>query len=130
MTSLQASIKQIPTDGGYFVPLASMADKVFAYNNNAFTVATWAASGAGGGGAPLSTINAIAAGGVLKDMGKTVVSSTRTFRKVQLVVKSHSTLSTFGVSGKTTVGEEYFTGYIELGMEGYGPAAPVAQFGR
>lgn len=124
-------IKQTPTDGGYYIPLATLADKVYALSAaGTFGVATWAASGAGGGGVPLSSINGIAAGGVLKDMGKTVVSSLRTFRKVQLVQRSNSTLSTFGVAGKTTTGEEYFTGYIELGFEGNGNPAPVAHFGR
>jgi hypothetical protein len=132
MTSLQTSIKQIPSDGGYFMTVGSLADKVYAYNATAtppFTVASFAVSGAGGGGKPLSSIST--AGGVLRDMGKTVVSSLRTFRKVQLVVKNDvATPSTFGVGGPATAGQEYFTGYIELGFEGYGDRAPVAQFGR
>jgi len=109
---------------------------VYAYSSSGtFTVATWAKGGAAGGGAPLSTINAIGAGGLLKDMGKTVVSSLRTFRKVQLSMQgafgNNSTLSTFGVGGKGDLaGEQYFTGYIELGFEGNGERAPVAQFGR
>ena len=124
-------LKQNHGDMGYYIPLATLADKVYALSaEGAFTVATWAVSGAGGGGVPLSSINGIAAGGVLKDMGKTVVSSLRTFRKVQLVQRSNSTLSTFGVAGKTTAGESYFTGYIELGFEGNGNPAPVAHFGR
>jgi hypothetical protein len=68
-------------------------------------------------------------------MGRTVVSSLRTFRKVQLVLTgangSNSTLSTFGVGGAAAgVGQDYFTGYIELGFEGNGRPAPVAHFGR
>jgi hypothetical protein len=131
MTSLQTSIKQIPNDGGYFITVGALTELVYNYvpgNADEFTVASWAKDGPGGGGQPLSTIKV--AGGILKDMGKTVVSSTRTFRKVQLVRKSHSTLSTFGVSGGITAGEQYYTGYIELGFEGNGNAAPVAQFGR
>ena len=129
MTSLQTSIKQIPSDGGYFITVGSLADKVYAYNSGAFTVASFAVSGAGGGGKPLSTIKV--AGGVLRDMGKTVVSSLRTFRKVQLVTKNDAaTPSTFGVAGPDTAGQAYFTGYIELGFEGFGDPAPVAQFGR
>ena len=72
---------------------------------------------------------------ILKDMGKTVVSSLRTFRKVQLVTTglqgSNSTLSTFGVGGRAaSLGDDYYTGYIELGFEGNGNPAPVAHFGR
>jgi hypothetical protein len=70
----------------------------------------------------------------LKDLGRTVVSSLRTFRKVQLVIPNNGAASTFGVngpvSGTTSAGVDYFTGYIELGFEGNGAPAPVAQFGR
>lgn len=129
MTSLQTSIKQIPSDAGYFITVGDLTDKVYAYSGTAFTVAAFARSGAGGGGKPLSTIKV--AGGILRDMGKTVVSSLRTFRKVQLVTKNDAaTPSTFGVAGPATAGQEYFTGYIELGFEGFGDPAPVAQFGR
>jgi hypothetical protein len=73
---------------------------------------------------------ATAGGAILKDMGKTVVSSLRTFRKVQLV-RHNSTISTFGVAGQAaTTGEDYLSGYIELGFEGSGTPAPVAHFGR
>ena len=125
MTSLQNSIKQIPTDGGYFITIGNMAGKVLKYDETAktFSAAAWASVGAG---ASLSSIST--AGGLLKDMGKTVVSTSRTFRKVQLSIKSSP--STFGVGGTTTANETYFTGYIELGIEGQGEPAPVAQFGR
>ena len=64
-------------------------------------------------------------------MGRTVVSSLRTFRKVQLVIPNGSGNSSFGVGGRQgTAVEDYFTGYIELGFEGNGTPAPVAQFGR
>jgi hypothetical protein len=129
MTSLQNSIKQIPADGGYFVALATLADKVYQYDETAktFTFATWASTnGTGTDGAGVSLINAI--GKVVKDMGKTVVSSTRTFRKVQAMLVPSD--STFGVAGPLATNENYFTGYIELGFEGSGTPAPVAQFGR
>jgi hypothetical protein len=67
-------------------------------------------------------------------MGKTLLSSGRTFRKVQLVNQTSANSSvTFGVAGKasTTPNEDYYTGYIELGFEGAGATpAPVAHFGR
>ncbi len=131
MTSLQTSIKQIPSDGGYFITLADMVGKV--YNDqkgatNEFTAAAFASLGS----KSLSSISS--QGAVLRDMGKTVVSSLRTFRKVQVVQKNGVTggviPSTFGVGGGPVTGEEYLTGYIELGFEGYGTPAPVAQFGR
>ncbi len=136
MTSLQTSIKQ--SDPSFFVTLAafgggSATNRIHAYDGSTMSVASWSYFGSG---RPLSTLNS--AGAVLKDMGKTVVSSLRTFRKIQLVAVggtyggSNSTLSTFGVGGRsgTTPNEDYLTGYIELGFEGNGNPAPVAHYGR
>jgi hypothetical protein len=104
---------------GYFVPLGNCVDKVLQYSGGAgaggsflpgaFSPATWAAS-VGGAGAILSSISSVGAGGLLKDMGKTVVSSNRTFRKVQLV--SHSTVG--AVAGSATSSGQFLSGYIEL----------------
>jgi hypothetical protein len=92
----------------------------------------------------LSSINQAGAG-LLKDMGKTVVSAGRTFRKVQLVVNNSQrnganfALSTNGVAGVNTYQaagntgsavQDFLTGYIELGFEGTGPSAPVVPYGR
>ena len=104
---------------GYFVPLGNCANKVLHYSGGAgaggsflpgnFTEASWAAGKSTA--SPLtSTINAIGAGGLLKDMGKTVVSSNRTFRKVQLVAPSLAG----GVVGVDTTSGPYLTAYIEL----------------
>lgn len=84
----------------------------------------------------LSSINGAGAG-ILKDLGRTVVSAGRTFRKVQLVVNSSRSggtnyaLSTNGVAGQinTTPIQDFLTGYIEFGFEGTGPSAPVVQYG-
>jgi len=111
---------------GYFVPLGNCVASVLQYNGaagaggsflpGAFTAASWTASGASGAGALLSTISSIGQGGLLRDMGKTVVSSNRTFRKVQLVVKGASTLAgATGVTGTGAENQPYLTGYIELG---------------
>lgn len=131
MTSLQTSIKQ--SDPSFFVTLAafgaaSATNRIHAYDGSTLSVASWSYFGSG---RPLSTLNS--AGAVLKDMGKTIVSSLRTFRKIQLVLPgTNSTLSTFGVGGRsgTTPNEDYLTGYIELGFEGNGNPAPVAHYGR
>jgi hypothetical protein len=107
---------------GYFVPLANCVASVFQYNGASgaggsflpgnFTRADWSTPGnAASAGALLSTISSIGQGGLLRDMGRTVVSSNRTFRKVQLITPS----SAGGVSGTSTVNGPYFTGYIELG---------------
>jgi hypothetical protein len=134
MTSLQTSIRQ-NNDGGYFINLASLESRVLSYNAaaNSFSTAAWATNmpinSAAGGNRIMSSL-ATAGAGILKDMGKTVVSSLRTFRKVQLNVPVNSTLSTFGVGGRINFNEDYYTGYIELGLEGNGTPAPVARVGR
>jgi hypothetical protein len=143
MTSLQTSVKQNLNDAGYYITLGSLFGKVYGYTPSSgntgvlgglLSTASWCYYGPG---KPVSTI--INSGAVLKDMGKTVVSSLRTFRKVQLVLNgansaetTNGNASTFGVGGKsgTTPAEDYYTGYIELGFDGVGTPAPVAHFGR
>lgn len=129
------------TAGGFFIPLGNVAAAVLQYTTvggaggsflaGSFATASWAQ----GGGAPskfTSTISTVAAGGLLRDMGKTVVSAGRTFRKIQLMT---STVSTGGVNGTGAGGNpnvDYLTGYIELGsgFNGTGNSypAPVAYY--
>jgi len=141
MSAGQAPFKTNHPDVGYFVPVGSLLGKIYARTEptgntgvlgGSFSTASWAYFGP----AALSSINAAGAG-ILRDMGKTVVSSLRTFRKVQLVVPggsgaTNTSLSSFGVGGaaSTTPGQDYYTGYIEVGFEGNGTPAPVAHFGR
>jgi hypothetical protein len=126
MTSLLTSSRQVSSDGGYYIPLASLVSKIYSFNATTGLVSTPAqwASTSSKYASSISTIGA----GVLRDMGRTVVSSGRTFRKVQLVVSTGSN----GVGG--TVGtaplEDFLTGYIELGFDGNGPITPVAAYGR
>ena len=137
MTSIGSRFNQLDNQSGYFIPVGSCVNKVFAYNATAgavpFSSAQWAGNGSLAVSKYASSINAAGAG-LLRDLGKTIVSSGRTFRKVQLVV-STSGLSTFGVGGvqgSTPYVEDYLTGYIELGIPGDGAAAtaPVAKYGR
>lgn len=172
MTSLLAGIKQNNTDLGYFMPVSSLQGIVYSINygtgsggsfaQGGFNVAGtatvqqayWSLLGAQtvnsatgpyltNGNPYLSSINGAGAG-LLKDMGKTVVSAGRTFRKVQLVVNNSQrqganfALSTNGVAGvntyqtgaTTSAVQDFLTGYIELGFEGTGPSAPVVPYGR
>ena len=139
MVSVGPHIKTIPSETAYFINLGHMTNKVLNYqpaNSPPFTTVTVAWTNA----AP--SLNATAGTLIFKDLGRTVVSSLRTFRKVQLVVSSISSGVTIGapVASQTgsgavpTVGEEYFTGYIELpGQAGLlsnpGTCAPVARLG-
>ena len=141
--SVTTGFKQNNVDSGYYIPVGSLTGLVYARTSEpvgntgvaggSFSTATWAYFGAG---RSMSTIQAGA--GILRDMGRTVVSSLRTFRKVQVVLSNNPTAgapgSTFGVGGRATgLGEDYLTGYIEVGFEGFGGTgspAPVAHFGR
>jgi len=128
MTSLLTSVKTTLSDTEYFIGITALTGQVYGLNptSNTFSTASWAF---GGPGLPVSTINK--AGAILKDMGKTVVSSLRTFRKVQLMIPGASTVSTFGVAGRSAaLGDDFLTGYIEMGFEGNGTPAPVAHYGR
>ena len=140
MSSIPASIKQIPTDARNFVPVSCLMNVIYGLNevNNTLSVASWAAgsvAGAAGSGVPGGSVYtssiAGAGAGKLKDMGKTYVSSGRTFRKIQLIVSGTGAgVSTFGVAGQSesqAPTSDYLTGYIELGWEGIGNGAPVAR---
>lgn len=144
MTSIGNRIKQIDTEQGYYMPLSSLQGIVYAFTpgsgaggsfaQGTFSTASWATLTYNGKGNPyLSSISG-AASGLLRDMGKTVVSAGRTFRKVQLLQNSANFVSTGGVAGQNANGatpvQDYLTGFIELGFEGQGTPAPVAVFGR
>ena len=148
MTSIGARARQISSESGYFIAVASCQNVIF--SSPLGDVAPWASTAtsttAGTPAGTLSTAvgNVGRAGTLFKDMGKTVVSSGSFFRKVQLVVPQGAgaanqvgtgatSASTFGVGGPLGAGTgvpDFFTGYIKLGFEGQGLPAPVAQFGR
>ena len=83
---------------GYFVPLGNCDNKIYSlagasgaggsFLPGGFTTASWTSGGGSSAGAVLSSISSIGQGGLLRDMGKTVVSSNRTFRKVQNTLAS------------------------------------------
>jgi hypothetical protein len=147
MTSLQTRIKQVDVEQGYYMPLSSLQGIVYAFTpgsgaggsfaQGSFSTASWANTTYNGAANPyLSSING-AGKGILKDMGRTVVSAGRTFRKVQLInvqTGNNSFVSTNGVGGQNGAGstpvQDYLTGFIELGFDGQGVPAPVAVFGR
>ena len=150
------TIKQ--NSSGFFMPVSSLQGIVYSITNGSGAGGSFAQAGfnvagtatiqqaawclpsvapyATNGNPYLSSINGAGAG-ILKDLGRTVVSAGRTFRKVQLVVNAsraggtNYALSTNGVAGQinTTPIQDFLTGYIEFGFEGTGPSAPVVQYG-
>lgn len=125
MTSLTSYTKQIPANQGYFINVGDMRTKFYQNNGtdelpsialNVYAQSTTTSN--------LSTSFALAGQTILKDMGKTLMSSGRTFRKVQLVV---STLLTEGVGGIDNAPVNYLTGYIELpGQHGISSGVPAS----
>ena len=113
---------------GYFVPLKNLlslstiqqysggAGAGGSYLPGAFTKADWVVTGS-----VADCLSSIGGGGLLKDMGKTVVSSNRTFRKVQLVTPA---ITANGTGVSTTAGP-YLTGYLELAMGSSAAAVPA-----
>jgi len=138
MSSTQTRIRQ--NGPQFFMPVSSLAGVIYAYNPTAGAVAQFSTAPWADGASPLasrgparylSSINAAGAG-ILRDLGKTVVSGGRTFRKIELVVRQTGSNSTFGVEGNalgTNPNADYLTGYIEFGFEGTGQPAPVVQYG-
>jgi hypothetical protein len=106
--------------GAYYITLSSVVGQAKAYSGGsgsggattvgAFT--TFANYGAG------NTSSLIGANKVIKDMGKTVVSAARTFRKFQAVAVQ--SVSTGGVMGPTGTAPDagYLTFYLELNKDG------------
>ena len=149
MTSIGSAYRQ-NTESSHYISIAPLNNRIF--TSPLGPVAPWASTGAtlAQGGGFTSTLST--AGALLKDMGKSIVSTGSYFRKVQLVVPTGSGLiannitggtsvvtagnnaSTFGVGGVAPVAggavPDFLTGYIQLGFEGGGVPAPVAKFGR
>lgn len=132
MTSVERGAKQVSVDNEYFIPVASLSGLVLsqASAGAALSSVSWAFFGS----RYFSSVNGAGAG-LLKDMGRNLISGGRTFRRVQLVVpQSTGTVSTFGVNGNvgTATGIDYLTGYIEVGFDAASGTAPVpvAKWGR
>jgi hypothetical protein len=138
-------MKQIPAEAAYFRPVPTLATSAAALPS---TILSFTA----GAGAPLRTVNAQGVGAngsfatstwataapyfgilssgqcLLRDMGRTVVSAGRTFRRVQMVVPDAAFSATSGVGGAAAgVDADYLCGYIELGLDGNGSPAPYVR---
>jgi hypothetical protein len=136
MTSVTSATKTIPADSRNFVVISSLlySGSINSLNttNGTLSTAQWAGSVVTG--QPTNTTRYTSSintpGTRLRDMGRTYVSATRVFRKIQLIVPMSSNQSTFGVEGQsgTTPLIDFLTGYVEIGWEGAGSnPAPIAR---
>ena len=121
--------------GAHFIIMTSLT-------NTSINSITTAATGSGGAvAAPVLALVAatdasvgltaadVVAGKLLKDMGTSVVSSGRVFRKFAAVGTGTAAkyASSFGVNGSAAVAPNagYGTFYLEVGREGAGSATPA-----
>ena len=131
------SMKQIPSNSGYYITLsdAHASSYVNTGTDAAPLMAAVTDTNLGAGG--LTAASAVRA--ILRDEGKTLRSSTRVFRKVQLMSATGSVLDSStgsdgvgGVAGSATVTGPYLTYYIELPgspSSGTSSVTPVARLG-
>jgi hypothetical protein len=130
MTSIGSFAKQVPLNNGYFRTIASLAGGAhissFLYTvNTAGAISSWAVPTGF-----TTTLAGALSTAFLKDMGTQVVSSGRTFRRVQVVVPNLS--STDGVAGVAVpVGQDsdFLCAYIESGFRGNLAPGPFVRTG-
>jgi len=115
MASVLRSVKQTPLAGAFFVNLGDIRANVVqnigaSADAPLLSSATWVLSN--------STVNsslAVAGRAFLRDMGVNLVSSGRTFRKIQMLTSAAANVSTGGVNGAASgTASDYLTGYIEV----------------
>lgn len=133
MTSLQTRLKQIPANDGFYITVGDArtsfylnrgTDELPLISTNIYAQST-----------PTSSLVGAAGRGIFRDMGKTLLSAGRVFRKVQLMTSTNNVLlgGTDGVGGVDVAPFNYLTGYIELPGQGTGSGTgfptPVARLG-
>ena len=160
MSSVSRFLKQIPTDSQYFIPINTNQGLTLNIFHASATASTSSyVSGAAAGFFTSSNIPAdtftIDASGTLslfRDMGKTILSSGRTFRRVQLLRLDGSTATgTGGQSGWTSttpgnwqasnngvvgnpsasilIDSDFGNFYFETGARGLGVAQGLVRYG-
>jgi hypothetical protein len=122
--------------GGYYIVISDIVPaklNVFTPgtgSGGATTSGSFAAAGAADLPGGVSTL--FLAGKIIKDMGKTLVSANRTFRKVQAVVAGTIGAASLGVAGAaaSATAPGYVTFYLETGREGQNAATALPAIAR
>jgi hypothetical protein len=111
--------------GGYYITLSTIIPNMLTFtpgtgSGGATTSGTFAPYTWGNAGSDASYSTFVGANRVIKDMGKSVVSAGRTFRKFQAVIPS--SVGTLGVAGASSNGSAttggYLTFYLEIARDG------------
>jgi hypothetical protein len=123
--------------GGYYIIITDIT----AGQLNTYTAGTGSGGATTQGGIAAATLAELpgglstlfGAGRIVKDMGKTVVSAGRTFRKIAAVLPTNANSSpTFGVAGTaaTTSNPGYATYYVETGRDGANADSDLVRIAR
>jgi hypothetical protein len=144
MTSLLTSVKQIPANAGYYVSVGDCKPTLFtnlgtndspSFTNTQF-VSSVSTVVAVNGPSDLYTNLGSPGASVFRDHGLTLLSSSRVFRKVQLMVPGTGSVVNKGSDGIQQTGTNpvnYLTCFIELPGQGTGSGSatftPVARLG-
>ena len=143
MSSVTRFLKQIPTDTPYFIlsqTQTAVALQIWQPDGNASI--TSYASGQAAGKFTASTAAVTAGTSLWRDMGKTVVSSGRTFRRIQLLADSGASATEWqtgafvpnneGVIGNASTGSDdsgFGVFYFETGAWGQGLYQNFVRYG-
>lgn len=118
MSSIARTLAQ-PIPYFYAAPGAVSGGEALIFTESTSVPGTGSFAAAGG-----AISLAISAGGLLKDMGRTIVSAGRTFRKVAFLSAGFS--NTEGVVG---IDSNYEAVYVELGLPVFGSTSTSAPSG-
>lgn len=142
MTSNLRFSKQIPSDTPYFISLSNSVTFQLWVPDSMAPLMTYQSGQVAGHFAP-STITGLTSGPspvLFRDMGKTIVSSSRTFRRVQMLssggneyLNSQYSANNEGVEGVIAAipieDSSYRCYYFETGARGQGYPTPLIRYG-
>ena len=130
MSSVLRFLKQTPVDTQYFISLTANPQLNLWFPDAAASTTSYVSGAAAGYfSSSTATVQVPAAGGlsslsIFRDMGVTIVSSGRTFRRVQLLNLDNGVGNTYGVNSWTSQGTAT-QGVWQPGVEGvFGSAGP------
>ena len=150
MSSVSRFLKQMPNDNQYFIPINNGSLNLNVFNADAVSSTATYVSGAAAGNFTTSNVTPaiLDASGTLslfRDMGKTLISSGRTFRRVQYLIlntngwtSSNTTQGTWqasneGINGALSPQElqdsSFGVFYFETGARGLGLAQGLVRYG-
>ena len=150
MSSVSRFLKQMPNDNQYFIPINNGLLNLNVFNADAVSSTATYVSGAAAGNFTTSNVTPaiLDASGTLslfRDMGKTLISSGRTFRRVQYLIlntngwtSSNTTQGTWQASNEGIIGalspqvlqdSSFGVFYFETGARGLGLAQGLVRYG-